>query len=109
MILSRPSHPFSNIPIFQYPKLLESLIPLVKTYPTPNMMTVATGIPPHTNIIKELNCFATKLHDLSSKVNNIYVGLRKVIIDAIEYNMASNRYLYIDALGRRMDEFHNSW
>ena len=49
---SRPSCPFYNIPIFQNPKLLESLITLVTTYPTPNVMTVGTGIPPNTKIIK---------------------------------------------------------
>ena len=81
---SRPSHPFSNIMISQNPKLLESLITLVTTYPTPNMITVATGIPPHTKIKNDLNDFATKLHDLSLKVDNNYVGLKKVVTDDIE-------------------------
>ena len=36
MMSSRPSYPFSDTPIFQNPKVLESLIPLVTTDPTPN-------------------------------------------------------------------------
>ena len=72
---------------FQNPKLLESSITLVKTYPTPNVMTVATSIPPNTEIIKYLNGFATKLHDISSKVDNLYVGLKKFLIYVIEENM----------------------
>ena len=79
------------------------------TYPTPNVINVSTGIPPHTKIIKYLNTFATKLHDLSSKVDNIYVGLQDVVSDVIEENMASNGKVSTDSLGRRMDEFHNSW
>ena len=51
MMSSCLSNRFSNILIFQNLKLLESLIPLVPKYTTPNMMTVATGIPPHINII----------------------------------------------------------
>ena len=52
-----PSKPFLtlyNIPILQNPELLESLTPLVTTDPTPNVITVVTGIPPHTQIIKVL-------------------------------------------------------
>ena len=79
------------------------------TYTTPNVTTVATGITPHTKIIKDLNEFATKLHDFSSKVDDIYVGSKKVVSDAIEEKMASNGHLSDDALCRRMDEFHNSW
>ena len=45
----------------------------------PNVMTFATGIPSHTKIIKDLNEFATKLHDMSSKVYNLYVGLYKAV------------------------------
>ena len=84
MMSSRPTHPFSNIPIFQNSKLLESLVLLVTTYPIPNVMTGAIGIPPQTKIIKYLNEFATKLNDLSSKVENLYVGLKKAVSDAIE-------------------------
>ena len=75
----------------------------------PNVMTVATGIPSHTQIIKYLKDFKTKLHDILLKVYNIYVGLKKVVTDAIEEKMVSNGYLSTDSLGRRMDEFHNSW
>ena len=46
---------------------------------------------------------------MSSKVDNLYVGLKKVVTDRIEEKMASNGHLSADALGRRMDEFHNSW
>ena len=109
MMSSRPSYPFSNIQIFQNPKLLESLIPLVTTDPMPNVMTFATGIPSHTKIIKDLNDSLKKLHNMSSKVDNLYVGLKKVVTDRIEEKMASNGHLSADALGRRMDEFHNSW
>ena len=79
------------------------------TYTTPNVTTVATGITPHTKIIKDLNEFATKLHDFSSKVDDIYVGSKKVVSDAIEEKMASNEPLYADALDSSMDKFHNSW
>ena len=78
------------------------------TDPKPNTMTVATGIPPHTKIIRYLNDFATKLHNLSSKVYNLYVNLRKVVTYAIEENMASNGNLSNDELGRGLDKFHNS-
>ena len=71
----------------------------------PNVITVATGVPPHTKIIKDLNEFATKLHYLSSKLDNIYVGLNRVVSGAIEDNMASNQYLFADTLGRRIYEF----
>ena len=54
-------------------------------------------------IIKGLNEFATKLHDMSSKVKNIYVCLNKVVLDAIEERMASNGHLSVDALVRSMD------
>ena len=60
-------------------------------------------------IIKYLNEFATKLHDMSSKVYNFYVCLNKVVSDTIEDNMESNGQLSADALSRRMDKFHNSW
>ena len=74
----------------------------------PNVMNVATGIPPHKKIIKYLNEFSTKSHDMSLEAGNLYVGLKKVVSDAIENNMASNGNLSDDALGRRMDKFHNS-
>ena len=53
-----------------------------------NVMTVATGILSHTKIIKYLNEFATKLNHISSKVDNLYVCLKKVVSYAIEDNMA---------------------
>ena len=53
------------------------------TDPTPNVITVVTGIPPHTQTIKVLNYFATKLYGLSLKVDNIYVGLNNIISGAI--------------------------
>ena len=74
-----------------------------------NVMTVATGILPHTKIIKYLNDFSTKLHDLLSKLENIYVCLKKVVSYSIEEKMASNGNLSDDALGRRIHKFHNSW
>ena len=52
-------------------------------------MTLATGIQSHTKIIKYLNEFATKLHDLSSKVDNIHACLKKVVSGVIEEKMAS--------------------
>ena len=67
------------------------------------MITVATGITPHTKIVKYLNESEKKLHDLSSKVENIYVCLKKFVSDAIEENMVPNGHLSVDALGRRMD------
>ena len=47
-------------------------------------MTFAACIPPHTNIIKYLNDFETKLHYMSSKVDNIYVCLKKVVSNETE-------------------------
>ena len=79
------------------------------TDPTPNVMTIATGIPPHTRFIKDLNYFESKLHDLSLKVDNLYVGLKNTESDIIEDKMALNDHLSADALDRRMGEFHNSW
>ena len=52
-------------------------------------MIVATGISPHTKIIKYLIEFATKLHDMSSKADNIHICLKKVVSGAIEEKMAS--------------------
>ena len=52
--------------------------------PTPNVMTVSTGITPQTKTIKELNGFSKKLHDMSSKADNIYVGLKKFVTYVIE-------------------------
>ena len=69
-------------------KLLETLITLVTTDPTPNVMTIATGIPPHTIFIKDLNYFESKLHDLSLKVDNLCICLNNVLSDAIEKKMA---------------------
>ena len=46
---------------------------------------------------------------MSSKVDNIYVGLKKVVSDAIEESVAKNGNLYDDEFGRRIDEFHNLW
>ena len=51
-------------------------------------MTVPTGIPSHKKIIKDLNEFSTKLHDISLNIDNIYVGLNKVVSDTIGDNMA---------------------
>ena len=50
-------------------------------------MTVATSITTHTKIIKDVNQFATNLHNISLKVDNLYVGLKKVVTDVIEDNM----------------------
>ena len=61
---SMTSRTFPNIQIFHNPKLLESLITCFSIYPTPNVMTVVTGITPNKQIITDLNAFATKLHDL---------------------------------------------
>ena len=52
------------------------------------MMNVATGILPHTKIIKDFNEFATKLHNLSLKVYNLHVCLQKSVSGTIEDNMA---------------------
>ena len=51
-------------------------------------MTIATGIPPHTRFIKDLNYFESKLHDLSLKVDNLYLGLNNIKSDIIEDKMA---------------------
>ena len=37
----------------------------------------------HRKIIKKINEFAKKLHDISSKVENIYVGLKNFVSDEI--------------------------
>ena len=63
--------------ISQNPELFKSLTPLVTKYTMPNVMTFSTDIPPHTKILKDVNEFETKLHDMSSKVYYIYVGLKK--------------------------------
>ena len=68
-----------------------------------NVITVATGITPHTKIVKYLNKFVTKLHDLSQKLENIYVCLKKFVSDAIEENMVPNGHLSVDALGKKTD------
>ena len=44
---------------------------------------------------------------MSSKVDNIYVCLKKIASDSIEKTMASNGRLSADSLGSRMYEFHN--
>ena len=52
-------------------------------------MTIAADILSHTKIIKDLNDFSKKLHDISSKVENLRVCLKKVLSGAIEENMES--------------------
>ena len=52
-----------------------------------------TGILPHTKIIKDLNEVLAKLHDLLLKVDNFYVGLKKVVLNVIEEKMLSNGHL----------------
>ena len=50
-------------------------------------MTVATGIPPNTKIVKYFNDFATNLHDILLKLDNLYVNLKKFVTDVIEENI----------------------
>ena len=52
-----------------------------------------TGILPHTTIIKYLNEVLAKLRDILLKVDNFYVGLKKVVLDVIEEKMVSNGHL----------------
>ena len=72
---------------------MESLIPLVTTDPTPNVMTIATGIPPHIKLIQDFNYFASKLHDLLSNLEILYVGLNNIESDVIEEKMSRNASL----------------
>ncbi|CAB9498884.1 unknown protein (Partial), partial [Seminavis robusta] len=59
-----PGHDFSKLAILHDRPLLAELQRLVTTEPTKNVMSVATGIPPHVELAMQLQCVL----DMASKV-----------------------------------------
>ena len=68
VMVKHPGHDFSKISILQHDhELLDGLKELVTTDPTPEVMTVATGMPPHVGTAQQLSKVLNVLTDLVSK------------------------------------------
>ena len=68
-LVAHPGHDFSKIPILHDQDLLRDLRRLVTTKPTPGVMTMPTGIPPHVEL-------ASQLKEILSNVSEMVVNLR---------------------------------
>jgi hypothetical protein len=77
MVANPGPHDFSKISIFHDQDLLHDLCPLVTTEPTPEVMAMPTGIPPHI----ELAC---QLKEIMNTVSEIFINLRDQTAQIIE-------------------------
>lgn len=103
------THPFNNLTLLQHPTLLEQLKLLVTTEPTENIMSKATGVPPHTETIKELRTIIDMFLDFKQKWEEGFESLKNVVNDAIEQKMASNGHLSSQSLTDAMDTLYKKW
>ena len=80
---SNPRHPFSAIPLLQYPDLLCELQAMVTVDATPNI-PYATGIPPHIEQLKTMNVVLEKVTKLTDTMVNMTDDIKEAITEAIE-------------------------
>jgi hypothetical protein len=78
-----PGHDFTKISILHDLELLDGLKKLVTTDPTPGVMTVATGIPPHVGtaqqLAKILNVMTELVQKFGEHSNNLMVAVEETL------------------------------
>ena len=103
-----PGHDFSKLAILHDRALLVELKKLVTTAPTPGVMTVATGIPPHIGL-------ATQLKDILATLSKLVCGFEQQsenLISALEKALDEKAWDSGNVTGSRLkeilDAFHGS-
>jgi len=111
IIATKSGHPFGNIRLLRDTALLAHLKPLVTIEPTQNILSVSTGLPPHTVCIKKLHDITTLIQaDLTQRQRDreedlaqwaiFKEDLQKGFVDAIEARAVENGQLTADGLNR---------
>ena len=72
-------NPFGNIILFKDPHLLNECRGLVSTNATQNVLTVSTGVPPHSKQIKILHSLKNLMNNEIKEREAIFESLKKII------------------------------
>ncbi len=108
VISSKPSHPFTNIPILTlHPELLQILKTKVTTKPS-QIIPSASGIPPHTKQMLLLKEVADFLKEERQERLKLEERLERIVNEAIEKNAASNGHITAASLRNTLTEHKKS-
>ena len=105
VIEKQPNHPFSAIPLLQYPGLLQRLQKFVTLDRTDNMPQ-ATGIPPHIDHSQKLSEILLKVTQITSMMMHQTEEIKASVVQAIEEHDIRGGVITIDFLNNRLKEHH---
>lgn len=96
-ILAHHGHKLGTLYVFQDTALLTELKALVTQKPTPSMR-FSTGVPPHVELMRQIEKLHEKLCEVSTCVKNLSVTIVDTVESAIRLNDVSSRRLTVHAL-----------
>ena len=105
VIEKQPNHPFSAIPLLQYPGLLQRLQKFVTLDRTDNMPQ-ATGIPLHIDHSQKLSEILLKVTQITSMMMHQTEEIKASVVQAIEEHDIRGGVITIDLLNNRLKEHH---
>jgi len=103
VIEKQPNHPFSAIPLLQYPGLLQRLQKFVTLDRTDNMPQ-ATGIPPHIDHSQKLSEILLKVTQITSMMMHQTEEIKASVVQAIEEHDIHGGVITIDFLNNQLKE-----
>ena len=110
VVARNSGHPFGNIKLFQNPDLLEDCKKLVTVKPTPGILTVSTGVSPHSKTMKVLNQIVGFLQKEEIEREEVHERIKdtiqETVRETIENKFESNGHLSASSVSNILDEYH---
>ncbi len=105
VMVMNPGHDFSKLAILHDPQLIAELKPLVTTEPTPGIMTMATGIPPHIELANQVQKVLDVTTNLMSNFGAQTDGIINAVKAAIEEKAWDSGHITGSRLVELLEEF----
>jgi hypothetical protein len=106
VMVAHPGHPLSKISILHDEELLTELRKLVTLKPTPGVMMVATGIPPHIALSRQLKEVMSTIILLSTSFESRSEDLVIAVKESIEKQAWESGHVSGTRLKELLDGFH---
>ena len=103
-----PGHDFTKLSLLHDHQLIAQLKPLVTTDPTEGIMTVATGIPPHIELAKQVVKVLDATTDIAHKFDGQTTNLIQAVKDAIENKAWESGHVTGTKLVEILNEFQST-
>jgi hypothetical protein len=108
VMVEHPGHDFAKISILHDRELLDGLKKLVTTDQTPEVMTVATGIPPHVGMAQQLGKILDVLTDLVKQFGEHGSNLMKKVEEALDTKAWESGHVTGSRLKEILEDFQEN-